>query len=241
MTTRPAARAGPITSAACWARSAAYSRASVRGSISAWDESRRMSRIFAPIGVAPGSRVTTGSAPASVSQAARRSIWVDLPAPSIPSTTRNSGHIPVLARGGRGFLGLAGLPGVRILRVAAGGIVAAAVELAALAHPLDQLGGLDALRLALLAGLLGALGARVAGAGAGLFLDVLALGVRRAADERTEAALALCERVAAVRALLVQELRDLPILARHGEGLLAVRIVRAAEELPALAELDHHW
>src|SRR4029077_598378 len=112
--------------------------------------SSRISRIRSPMAVAPGSRVTTGGTPASVSQRARRSIWVDLPAPSIPSTTRKRGPIrqPLvlttvttvrehLARGGCG-LGL-GLPWVRVLRVAAGRVVAAAVELPALAHPLDQL------------------------------------------------------------------------------------------------------
>src|SRR5437879_1787275 len=185
MTTRPAARAGRITSAPCCARSAAYRRASVLGSMAALAGSSRISRIRSPIAVAPGSRVTTGGEPASVSQPARRSIWVVLPAPSIPSTTRKRGPIrpaAPLARGDRGLLGL-GLPWVRILRVAAGGVVAAAVELPALAHPLDQLRRLDAFCLALLAGLFGALGAGHAGRGAGLALDVLALVVRRAADE----------------------------------------------------------
>src|SRR2546423_3259140 len=194
MTTRPAARAGRITSVACWARSAAYSRASVFGSMAALAGSSRISRIRSPIGVAPGSRVTTGGEPALVSQPARRSIWVDLPAPSIPSTTRKRGPMPrrPLARGGCGLLGLglagrARLPRVRVLGVAAGGVVAAAVELPALAHPFDQLRRLDALCLALLAGFLEALGAGHAGRGPGLALDVLALGIGRAADERPEA------------------------------------------------------
>src|SRR6266566_2735455 len=232
MTTRPAARAGRITSAACCARSAAYRRASVLGSMAALAGSSRISRIRSPIAVAPGSRVTTGGEPASVSQRARRSICVDLPAPSIPSTARKRGPIrQPLTRGGCG-LGL-GLPWIRVLRVAAGGVVAAAVELPALARPLDQLRRLDTLRLALLAGLFGALGAGHAGRDPGLALDVLALGVGRAADEGSEAALALGERVAALGALLVEQLRGLHLLAGHRHGLLAVRVVGAAQELAA--------
>src|SRR5882724_8720389 len=214
MTTRPAARAGRITSAACCARSAAYRRASVLRSMAALAGSSRISRIRPPIAVAPGSRVTTGGEPVSVSQRARRSIWVDLPAPSIPSTTRKSGPIrpavPLACGGCR--LGL-GFPWIRVLRVTAGGVVAAAVELPALALPLDQLRRLGAFCLALLAGFFGALGAGHAGRGPGLALDVLALRIRRAADEGTEAALALGELVAALRALLLEQLGDLPLLA----------------------------
>ena len=88
----PSASAGAMTVATCSARSAANSSASARGDSagagrpsspvgsSSTDRSRR------PTSVAPGSWVTTTSWPSAVSQASRARAWVDLPAPSPPSS-----------------------------------------------------------------------------------------------------------------------------------------------------------
>src|SRR5581483_11443872 len=84
-TTAPRASAGRITSATCSARSAAMSRASVRGSIP--PPPRTSPRIDAPTSVAPGSRVATTSRPASRSRPTSRAAWVLLPDPSPPSRT----------------------------------------------------------------------------------------------------------------------------------------------------------
>ncbi len=64
MTTAPRATAGRISAAACSARAAAKSRASVRAAIPWLPAPSRTSRIASPIGVPPGSRVTTTSMPA---------------------------------------------------------------------------------------------------------------------------------------------------------------------------------
>ena len=68
-TTRPAARAGAITSLTCCARPAAYRRNSASGSTRR-SGSNRTSRTRSPIGVPPGSRVTSGSTPTPRSRSA---------------------------------------------------------------------------------------------------------------------------------------------------------------------------
>src|SRR5581483_9302213 len=81
-TSLPEASAGSMTSATCWARSAAISSASADGAIADDPGSRTSSRIRLPMSVPPGSRVRT--APRS---AASLAAWVDLPDASPPSKT----------------------------------------------------------------------------------------------------------------------------------------------------------
>src|SRR6185503_1772903 len=68
----------------CSARLAAKRRASVRGVTRSTSERTR--RSDAPSGVPSGSAVATTDTPRAASQACRPSTWVDLPAPSTPST-----------------------------------------------------------------------------------------------------------------------------------------------------------
>ena len=92
ITTAPRSSAGRITSATCWARSAANSNASARGAISASEPSTPPSsslRIATPSTVPPGSRVTTHSRPCASTYARNRSTCVVLPTPSMPSKEMN--------------------------------------------------------------------------------------------------------------------------------------------------------
>lgn len=92
ITTAPRSSAGRITSATCWARSAANSSASARGAISASEPSTppsSNSRIATPSTVPPGSRVTTHSRPCASTYARNRSTCVVLPTPSTPSKEMN--------------------------------------------------------------------------------------------------------------------------------------------------------
>ena len=92
ITTAPRSSAGRITSATCWARSAANSNASARGAISASEPSTPPSsslRIATPSTVPPGSRVTTHSRPCASTYARNRSTCVVLPTPSTPSKEMN--------------------------------------------------------------------------------------------------------------------------------------------------------
>lgn len=92
ITTAPRSSAGRITSATCWARSAANSNASARGAISTSEPSTPPSsslRIATPSTVPPGSRVTTHSRPCASTYARNRSTCVVLPTPSMPSKEMN--------------------------------------------------------------------------------------------------------------------------------------------------------
>ena len=101
ITTAPRSSAGRITSATCWARSAANSNASARGAISASEPSTPPSsslRIATPSTVPPGSRVTTHSRPCASTYARNRSTCVVLPTPSMPSKEMNMPCIFITGR-----------------------------------------------------------------------------------------------------------------------------------------------
>src|SRR5206468_2622114 len=107
------------------------------------------------------------------------------------------------------------------------GVAVTRVERAELAAALDQ--------LALLA-----LRARHAGSLGLLLLDVLALGIAGAPDERAEPAAPPLQRPPALRALLVQQLglgaASRPLTEIPGVG--THRVVRTADEPPVPAQLD---
>jgi hypothetical protein len=87
----PASRAGWMTSAMAWARSANMRAISVMGARPVERESSTSARMRSPVSVPPGWRVRTGSSAGlrCLSQAARRLIWVVLPEPSRPSSVMN--------------------------------------------------------------------------------------------------------------------------------------------------------
>src|SRR6185312_13435289 len=105
MTISPAARCARMAGT-CWARAAESSSASVSGNVSstgstpgaqpASESAIRLgsglsisARIAPASGVPPGSRVSQTSRPLSRRCSTSRWAWVDLPAPSMPSSVRN--------------------------------------------------------------------------------------------------------------------------------------------------------
>src|SRR2546425_703965 len=126
---------------------------------------------------------------------------------------------PPQALAGRGTVGKK-----RLVHRANGFRVAAArVEGPEPAAPFDQLTLL-------------ALRTRHAGALGGLLLDVFAVWVTRATDEGAEPAYAALERSAALRALLVQDLRLRPLRPVDLPGVRAHRVVGAPDEPAVPAE-----
>src|SRR5580704_823891 len=73
----------------CWAREANIKAISARGERPSVAESSRTRRIFSPVAVPPGSRVSTTLCPAARKTAASLRICVLLPVPSSPSKVMN--------------------------------------------------------------------------------------------------------------------------------------------------------
>ena len=82
---RPSASAGWITSFMCWAREANIRASSASGESPAVAVSSSRLRIFSPVAVPPGSRVTVTEKPSARSTFASFSSCVLLPQPSRPS------------------------------------------------------------------------------------------------------------------------------------------------------------
>src|SRR6266540_5173483 len=258
-TTSPHSSAGRITSSTSWARAAANSSASARGS-RVDDGSSSSERTRSPTGVPPGSRVATTLWPCSSSARRSSSSCVDLPAPSTPSRAisrpRRQGDTAAPRSGARQrrdrdlCAALGAGRGIGILvryqqaaTLRAGylerrlphGVVAVRVAVAAVERlaPLGPLG--DHLALPAL------------GAGAELLLaevlDATAFGIVRAAEERPEATAALDHRLAAFGARHVGQLRLRPVglLGRLAgvATVLAVRVAAARQE-PAIAAPPAH-
>jgi hypothetical protein len=85
----PCASAGSITSAMCCAREPNISAISASGESPAVAESSNTLRIFSPVSVPPGSRVSTTLCPAARTTAASFRSCVLLPVPSSPSNVMN--------------------------------------------------------------------------------------------------------------------------------------------------------
>ena len=117
-----------------------------------------------------------------------------------------------------------------LLRRVAHGAIAVGVAAAAVEHRAEPAPLLDQLTLL-------ALRADDAGRDGRVLLDVLAVGVAAASGERTEPANALLQLLAAFGAELVEHLGLGTHAAVHVPDVLAVRVVRAADELAVAAEL----
>ena len=118
-----------------------------------------------------------------------------------------------------------------LLRRIAHGAVAIGVAAAAVEHRAEPAPLLDQLTLL-------ALRAGDAGRDGRVLLDVLAVWVAAASGERAEPAHALLQLLAAFGAELVEHLGLGTHAAVHVPDVLAVRVVRAADELAVAAELD---
>src|SRR5690348_6337852 len=114
MTISPAPRCARMAGT-CWARAAESSSASVSGNVSSTGSSPGAqpacasairlgsglsisARIAPASGVPPGSRVSQTARPLARSRSASRIAWVDLPAPSIPSSVKNIRSHLLMAR-----------------------------------------------------------------------------------------------------------------------------------------------